>query len=207
MTELGLRERKKLETRQRITAAALDLFVARGFEAVPVIAIAEAAEVSPATVFNYFPTKEDLIYDGMASFHADLIAAVRVRPEGTTVAAAYRDYVLQRRGLLASNDPHGLELIARVARVIRESPSLQARERLESDRAIAALADLIADELSAAPGDLRPFVHASALVSVSRAMSRTVQDGAIAGHSAPKVARQVMAAGTAAFDSLERGPS
>ncbi|MFT3872610.1 MAG: hypothetical protein QM714_08185 [Nocardioides sp.] len=69
------------------------------------------------------------------------------------------------------------------------------------------MTELIADELAAAPGDLRPFVHASALVNVSRAMSRAVQDGAIAGHAAPKVARQVMAAGAAAFDSLERGLS
>ena len=59
--ELGLRERKKLRTRQLIAETAMRLFVERGFDAVPVAAVARAAEVSEATVFNYFPTKEDLV--------------------------------------------------------------------------------------------------------------------------------------------------
>ncbi|TMM00918.1 MAG: helix-turn-helix transcriptional regulator, partial [Actinobacteria bacterium] len=58
--ELGLRERKKQRTRELIEATARQLFIERGFEAVPVAEIARAAEVSEATVFNYFPTKEDL---------------------------------------------------------------------------------------------------------------------------------------------------
>ena len=58
-TELGLRERKKLRTRQLITQTAARLFVKRGFNAVSVAAVARAAEVSEATVFNYFPTKEE----------------------------------------------------------------------------------------------------------------------------------------------------
>jgi AcrR family transcriptional regulator len=62
-SELGLRELKKARTRQAIQEAAWRLFAERGFEAVTVKEIARVAEVAEKTVFNYFPTKEDLIFD------------------------------------------------------------------------------------------------------------------------------------------------
>src|SRR5215213_6842530 len=99
--EMGLRERKKQQTRQRIQEGAIELFAARGFDKVPVAEIARAADVSEATVFNYFPTKEDLVYEGMEAFENALIDAVRDRPDGTSVLSAYRDFVLQPRGALA----------------------------------------------------------------------------------------------------------
>ncbi|HSW30331.1 MAG TPA: TetR/AcrR family transcriptional regulator [Longimicrobiales bacterium] len=54
---VGRRERKKLETRERISTAAFALFVERGYEATTVEAIAERADVAKGTVFNYFPQK------------------------------------------------------------------------------------------------------------------------------------------------------
>ena len=63
-TETGLRERKKRQTRQLLADTARRLFSERGFEQVSVAEIARAADVSAATVFNYFPTKEDLVFSG-----------------------------------------------------------------------------------------------------------------------------------------------
>ena len=60
-TETGLRERKKQQTRQLLAETARRLFAERGFENVSIVEIARAADVSEATVFNYFPTKEDLV--------------------------------------------------------------------------------------------------------------------------------------------------
>lgn len=59
----GLRERKKRETRQRISDIATGLFLERGFMDVTIADVAEAADVSVNTVYNYFATKEDLFLD------------------------------------------------------------------------------------------------------------------------------------------------
>ena len=64
----GLRERKKLQTRELIAETARRLFAERGFEAVTVAEVARAADVAEKTVFNYFPTKEDLVYWRLESF-------------------------------------------------------------------------------------------------------------------------------------------
>src|ERR1700712_5361728 len=63
VAELGLRERKKRETRQHLSDIATGLFYERGFDAVSVAEVADAAGVSKMTVFNYFPRKEDLFFD------------------------------------------------------------------------------------------------------------------------------------------------
>ncbi len=59
----GLRERKKRQTRQHISDVATGLFLERGFDAVTIAEVAEAADVSVNTVYNYFPAKEDLFLD------------------------------------------------------------------------------------------------------------------------------------------------
>ena len=64
----GLRERKKTQTRELISDTARDLFAESGFDRVTVAEIARRADVSEATVFNYFPTKEDLFYSRLEAF-------------------------------------------------------------------------------------------------------------------------------------------
>src|SRR5258708_29530204 len=94
-SELGLRERKKQETRRVIFEAAQQLFKAKGFDAVSVAEIARAADVSEVTVFNYFPVKEDLFYGGMQYFEEELLEAARPRPPGGSTTKAVRPPLLQ----------------------------------------------------------------------------------------------------------------
>src|SRR5579862_3458949 len=108
-TELGLRERKKQRTRQLIADTAWGLFSERGFDEVPVAEVAREAEVSEATVFNYFPTKEDLVFHRMEAFEDELLDAVRDRPEGESIVEAFGRFVLRARGFLAADDPAATE--------------------------------------------------------------------------------------------------
>src|SRR3954471_2315251 len=85
---MGLRESKKLEMRREIADAAMRLFVQRGFDHVTVSEVAAAARVSEKTVFNYFPTKEDLFFDEIPEREARLVAAIRDRSTGESVVAA-----------------------------------------------------------------------------------------------------------------------
>src|SRR5262245_1466609 len=205
MGATGLRERKKQQTRQRLIDVALALFDERGFDRVPVSEVARTADVSEATVFNYFPTKEDLIYGGLEAFESTLLDAVRERPEGTSVLAAFRDLVLQPRGALAANDPALVERIAKVARVIAGSGALQTREQEVYDRATSTLAEIIAQEDRARNYDLRPWVIANALMGVNRSMTRLVHRYAQEGRSPRSIARSVVGQGREAFDLLEHG--
>src|SRR5919198_1960081 len=102
--EVGLRERKKRRTRQLLADTARRLFSERGFENVSVAEIARVAEVSQATVFNYFPSKEDLVFSGLETFEEQLLRAIRERGSGETVVAAFARFVLEPRGFLAADD-------------------------------------------------------------------------------------------------------
>ena len=84
----GRRERKKRLTAERIALAAGALFGRRGYEAVSVVEIAEAADVSEQTVYNHFATKEDLVFDRTDELDAALADAITQRPPETPAAAA-----------------------------------------------------------------------------------------------------------------------
>src|SRR5205814_3715391 len=119
---MRLRESKKLEMRREIADAAMRLFVQRGFDHVTVAEVAAAARVSEKTVFNYFPTKEDLFFDEVPERQAALVAAVRDRKPGESVVAALRRLQAGQCRRLCSAG------FATFARIIAESPTLQAKE-------------------------------------------------------------------------------
>src|SRR5260370_4843098 len=163
-TELGRRERTTLRTRRRIGEPARRLCVERGFDAVAVGAVARAAEVSEATVFNYFPTKEDLVYQGMEAFEAELLTVVRERPAGESIVAAFGRFVLKPRGFLAAQDEAAARLLVGVSRMIAASPALRVREREILARFAASLAAVIAEDTGTGPDHLRPSGVAHALI-------------------------------------------
>ena len=94
MANTGLRARKKARTRQLIADTAARLFAERGYEQVAVSDVAREAEVAAQTVYNYFPTKEQLVTDREEQIQDRLCDLIRSRPPDTTPAAAIRGFVL-----------------------------------------------------------------------------------------------------------------
>jgi AcrR family transcriptional regulator len=196
-TTTGLRERKKQQTRQQIADTARRLFAQRSFEAVTVAEVAREADVSEATVFNYFPTKEDLFYVGLAS--------IRDRAPGESVLAAFARFVTTPRGLLTATDPETVERFVAVTRVIEESPALLARERRIFDDYTDALADLLRAETNAKPDDIEPWVVANALIGVHRALVQFTRRQILAGARNPALSRAVRRQAKEARAALETG--
>src|SRR3954462_4904425 len=108
----GLRERKKQQTRELIAETARRLFSERGFERVSVAEIARVADVSEKTVFNYFATKEDLVYWRLESFEEELLGTIRDRPAGESVLGAFVRFVRRPRGMLGQDDPDTRDRLA-----------------------------------------------------------------------------------------------
>ena len=203
MTERGLRERKKQQTRQLIAETALRLFIERGFENVRVAEIARAADVAEKTIFNYFPTKEDLVYSRLESFEAELLDAIRGREQGESVLTAFAHFVTAPRGLLAAKD--GAEQLRAITTMIASSPALLAREQQVFERFTDALARLLAEETGARADDVEPWVVANALMGVHRALIKYVRRGVVAGRTNRSLARGVRAQSELALAGLERG--
>jgi AcrR family transcriptional regulator len=203
--ETGLRARKKQRTRELIADTARRLFVERGFDGVTVAEIAREAEVAEKTVFNYFATKEDLVYWRLEAFEASLLDTIRERKQGESFLGAFARFVLEPRGLLAEKDPDAIERLAALTRMITESPALLARERLIFDRYTESLATLIAEETGAGAGEVVPRVVANALMGVHRALVDHTRARIVAGARNPDLAREVRALGRRALMALERG--
>ena len=208
MTEMGLRERKKAQTRQLIADTAWRMFADRGFERVTVAEIAREAQVAVATVFNYFPTKEDLFFFRLEAFEADLVEAVAGRAAGEPALAAFRRQLLRAGGLLAqveAGDDQALERLRTVNRVIADSPALQAREQQAFARTAAAVAERLAADIGTGPGDLDAHVVANALVGVQRALVDYARRRVLTGERPAGLAADVHTLARRAFALLEDG--
>src|SRR3954471_12990353 len=203
--ELGLRERKKRRTRELIALTARRLFAERGFENVTVTEVAAAAEVAQKTVFNYFPTQEDLFYWRLRDFEQAMLGAIREREEGESVLAAFEHFIQGRSGLLGKDSPAARKELVAVTRTITSSPALLTREQQILAGYTESLAALIAEESRARPGAIEPWVAASALMGVHRALIDYTRRRVLAGELTPRLARDVKVQGGRAFALLEAG--
>ncbi|MEU8028947.1 TetR/AcrR family transcriptional regulator [Streptomyces sp. NPDC049099] len=196
--ELSLRERKKRETRQRISDIATGLFAERGFDTVTVAEVARAAGVSAMTVFNYFPRKEDLFLDRIPQAAELLAGAVRDRAPGQSPLTALRGLALR---LLAERHPLGGvgETFAPFWRVVVDSPALRARAREGAEEVERALAAALT-EAGAPDPDLLAALVVAAYRTVFTASVRRL----MAGDAVEDVARDHRTALEAAFTALER---
>jgi AcrR family transcriptional regulator len=201
--ETGLRQRKKQQTRELIVDAARRLFADRGFDAVTVAQVARAANVSEVTVFNYFPTKEDLFYGGMHFFEEQLLDAVRERAPGESVLEAFRRPVLD--GLKALVADERAEMITAAGKLISSSPALAAHEREIVARYTRLLAEQLAEEAGAKPGDVEAIGVASALIGVHRALVDYVRSSILAGRRGQKLVADARSQAVRGFGRLEKG--
>ena len=187
------------------TSAARALFVERGFEAVRVAEVAEAAEVSQKTVFNYFPTKEDLVFWRLAAFEEEILGAIRERAAGESALAAFRRFVLTPRGLIDDDDPAAREALLGLTRMITASPALLAREQQVFLAFTDSLARLLAEETGAQAGDIEPWVAANAMMGVHRALVDLSRARVLAGATTNEIQGDLIAQGERALAALEGG--
>jgi AcrR family transcriptional regulator len=197
----GLRERKKQQTRELIAETARRLFGECGFESVTVAEIAREADVSTQTVFNYFPTKEDLVYWRLESFQEELLSTIRERAAGESALAAFGRFVRAPRGMLGDYDPEARERLAALTRMIVASPSLLAREQQIFAGYTVALAALLAE----GEDDVTARVAANAMMGVHRALVDFTRGRIVTGARHPELADEVRAQADAALALLERG--
>jgi AcrR family transcriptional regulator len=145
----GLRERKKARTRRLIADTAARLFAERGYEHVAVTDVAREAEVAEQTVYNYFPTKEQLVTDREQQVQDQLCDLIRARPPGVTAAAVVRGVVLESvagiRDIPAELWRGELGYLAAI------SPAVHRLALELADRQAAALAEVISDTTAVAP--------------------------------------------------------
>jgi AcrR family transcriptional regulator len=175
----GLRELKKQRTRELLAETARRLFTERGFERVSVAEIARVAEVSEKTVFNYFPTKEDLVYWRLETFEEELLDAIRSRAEGESILEAFVRFVSEPRGMLASYDEDTRRRLAALSRMIASSPALLAREQQIFAGYTDSLAALIAAETGSS--GVEPWIVANALIGVHRSLVTFARSRIVAG--------------------------
>ena len=199
----GARERRRQETRFRIVDAATELFAERGFDAVSVMEIAKRAGVVEKTVFNHFPVKEGLVFDADPPMRAALLDAVRRRPSGESVAAAAGSFVVGAVSLLGS--PEAASGIARMARVIRGSRTLQVREREILGELTDALAGLIAEETGARPGQVEPWLAAHAVLGLYASLLELARDRVLAGVGGPELSAELRRQGRRGLALLQFG--
>jgi AcrR family transcriptional regulator len=178
----------------------MDLFRQRGFDDVRVAEIARRADVSEATVFNYFRTKEDLVYSGLEDFWSRALSAVAARPVGVTVLEAFRRFLLAQPP--AADTAEQQQRLVLLTRMITGSPALRARERQAYDEGAKALAEVIAQGRVPSPEDR---VTAYALVGVHRVVVDDTRVQILAGAYGSGLAARTAEVATRAFATLEAG--
>ena len=158
---IGLRERKKLRTRALIQKEAIRLFLERGFEATTIEEIAEAAEISPSTFFNYFPTKEEVVVQD--DLDPLILAAFNAQPEGTHPIRALRDSMKTVFGQLTAEQDNVMR--QRIS-LMSSTPALRSAMLTQFADLVDQIAELMAGRVGREPTDFAIRNLAGALLGV-----------------------------------------
>lgn len=188
----GLRARKKRLTRQYISDVATGLFLERGFDAVTIAEVADAAEVSVNTVYNYFATKEDLFLDRGDDIVERLSRWVRGRDPGESAATAV---LRELRAEIEAVSPQvglftGYE---RFMLVVQSAATLRAGLWHIQQETLESLERTLREETGAAPGDTLPTLMAGQINWIHQTVMAVVSREMIAGRGPEEVSREALA--------------
>jgi AcrR family transcriptional regulator len=162
----GLRERKKRLTRQQISDVATTLFVVRGFDHVTVSEIAEIVGVSEKTVYNYFPTKESLVFDRVDEGISRLVAALRERETGESPTRAMLRAIREDTHEL-EEQPEEIQMFLPVfSEMIASTPSLHAAWLELQERIVKVANEELAARAEIDPREPEPMIAARAIVGL-----------------------------------------
>ncbi|MER5851843.1 TetR family transcriptional regulator [Streptomyces sp. NPDC002012] len=160
---MGLRERKKLKTRIGIRRATYRLISEQGYDATTIEQIAEAAEVSPSTVFRYFATKEDIVLTD--EYDPIMEAVLRNRPADEPPLESLRFIMAEAlTAFLASEE----EELRQRTRLMVEVPAIRARMTETMSDTAKVLARALADRSGRSPDDLEVRVFIAAVLGALR---------------------------------------
>jgi AcrR family transcriptional regulator len=152
--EPGLRQRKRQQTRDRLTRVAMALFLDRGFEATTLDDIASAADISRRSFFHYFASKEDVVFAWQEESTAALIPAVAARPAHESMLTAAENAIA---AMVKQLEPG--EAVA-IARLKRDNPALQARDQVKHEKLERALAEALGKRAGHQAEGLQPRLAA-----------------------------------------------
>jgi AcrR family transcriptional regulator len=207
----GRRERKKDATGRAIAEAAMKLFLERSFDQVTIAAIAEAADVSVNTVFNYFPTKEDLFFSSYPDGQSKLVELAKARKPHESVIA-FLKRVLHEEIERFTKTPISLAEIAYLSamrRVVQESPALRVHAaqstRQVTQDAEECLAQALAKDVQAEANDIEPRLIAGQVFAIYSTLFLEAQRRRRAGEKPEKIQVVLSAAAEMALRLLERG--
>lgn len=157
----GLRQRKKAKTFATIQQHALRLFREQGYTETTVEEVAEAAEVSPSTVFRYFPTKEALVLQDL--YDPLLIAAFEAQPSEVPPMQALRRAI---RAILADLPPEEEAQQRERMALIQTVPELRAALLDQFIKTVQQIAGLVATRVGRQTNDIAVLTFAGALLGV-----------------------------------------
>ncbi|HEX4008719.1 MAG TPA: TetR/AcrR family transcriptional regulator [Solirubrobacteraceae bacterium] len=200
----GLRETKKRRTREAIAQAAAHLFREHGFESVTVDDVARTADVSRQTVFNYFPTKEQMLFDREEEIAEALLALVAGPHDGASLVAAFRRHTREfweRFGAILSRggETHGFW------EIVRASPALRDYAEASFGRQARRAGDALAQAWNRPPDDPTCHALARALCGVNVAFLTCGMERLSDGEDAPTVVADMITQSGEAYAALERG--
>ena len=208
----GRRERKKEQTRRVIAEAAMHLFMERGFETVTIAEIAEAADVSVNTVFNHFPTKEDLFFGAHETMETAITRLASSRQPNEAVARSSGVRLTESLEQLAQEGPGSRAdhaYWAGLRQILRNSQALQVRAaqnaRSSAMSAEDALTASLAQDTKAKPDDPRPRLVASQVLALYTSVLMEAERRRRSGQSPAQVRTYFKSATEAAIHLLERG--